>query len=49
MLNLIKLAFNPMNFVNNLGYLGVGMLIIILVMAAIIGATALLNKITGGK
>ncbi|MBQ5765588.1 MAG: hypothetical protein IIW03_05550 [Clostridia bacterium] len=49
MLNLIKLAFNPMNFVNNLGYLGVGMLIIILVMAVIIGATALLNKITGGK
>ena len=49
MLNLIKLAFNPMNFVNNLGYLGVGMLIIILVMAVIIGATTLLNKITGGK
>ena len=49
MLNLIKLAFNPMNFVNNLGYLGVGMLIIIVVMAVIIGATALLNKITGGK
>ena len=38
-----------MNFVNNLGYLGVGMLIIIVVMAVIIGATALLNKITGGK
>lgn len=49
MLNLIKLAFNPMNFVNNLGYLGVGMLIIIVVMAIIIGATALLNNITKGK
>lgn len=49
MLDLIKLAFNPMNFVNNLGYMGVGMLIIIVVMAVIIGATALLNKITGGK
>ena len=49
MLNLIKLAFNPMKFVENIGYLGVGMLIIIVVMAVIIGATALLNKITGGK
>ena len=46
MLSLIKLAFNPMNFVNNLGYMGVGMLIIIAVIGIIIGATALLNKFT---
>ncbi|MBO5105597.1 MAG: hypothetical protein J6C29_01720 [Clostridia bacterium] len=49
MMNLINLAFNPMNFVNNLGYMGVGMLIIIAVIGVIIGATTLLNKFTGGK
>ena len=49
MMNLVKLAFNPMNFVNNLGYMGVGMLIIIAVISIIIGATVLLNKISGGK
>ena len=49
MMNLIDLAFNPMNFVNNLGYMGVGMLIIIAVIGVIIGATSLLNKFTGGK
>lgn len=49
MMSLIKFAFNPMNFVNNLGYMGVGMLIIILVIGIIIGATVLLNKITSGK
>ena len=49
MMNLLKLAFNPMNFVNNLPYMGIGMLIIIAVIGIIIGATALLNKFTGGK
>ena len=49
MMNLVKLAFNPMNFVNNLGYMGVGMLIIIAVISIIIGATVLLNKISGDK
>ena len=52
MMNLINLAKelpNVMNFVDNLGYMGVGMLIIISVIGIIIGATALLNKLTGGK
>ena len=51
MMNLINLAFQfePMNFVKNLGYMGVGMVIIIAVIGIIIGATNLLNKFTGGK
>ena len=49
MMNLLTAAFNPMNFVNNLGYMGVGMLIIIAVIGVIIGATSLLNKFTSGK
>jgi len=51
MMNLINLAFKfkPMDFVNNLPYMGVGMLIIIAVIGVIIGATVLLNKFTGGK
>ena len=51
MMNLINLAFQfePMNFVKNLGYMGVGMVIIIAVIGIIIGATTLLNKFTGGK
>ncbi len=49
MMSLLKLAFNPMNFVNNLGYMGVGMLIIIAVIGIIIGATALLNKLSNKK
>ena len=49
MMNFLTAAFNPMNFVNNLGYMGVGMIIIIAVIGIIIGATSLLNKFTGGK
>lgn len=49
MMNFLTLAFEPMNFVKNLGYMGVGMLIIIAVIGIIIGATTLLNKFTGGK
>ena len=49
MFSLLKLAFNPMNFVTNLSYMGIGMLIIIAVIGIIIGATILLNKISGGK
>ncbi len=37
--------FNPMAFVENLQYMGIGMLCIIIVMGIIIGATMLLNKI----
>ena len=35
--------FNPMGFVNNLSYMGLGMLAIFLVIAIIIGITYLLN------
>lgn len=51
LINLINLAFQfePMNFVKNLGYMGVGMLIIIAVMGIIIGATTLLNAVTKDK
>lgn len=41
--------FNPSEFVNNLVYMGKGMLGIAAVMLVIIVATALLNKITGKK
>lgn len=49
MMNFLTAAFDPMNLVNNLGYMGVGMLIIIAVIGIIIGATTLLNKFTSGK
>ena len=42
-------GFQPMNFVKNLKYMGVGMLCIILVMGVLIGATVLLNKVTAPK
>ncbi len=48
-LQLASTFFKPEKFLECLPNLGVGMLIIIVVMAVIIGATALLNKITGGK
>ena len=37
--------FNPMNFVNNLGYMGVGMLGIFVVIGVIIALTTMLNSI----
>ena len=40
---------NPMNFVNNLYYMGVGMLSIFIVIGVIILATVLLNKLTSRK
>ena len=40
---------NPMAFIDNLYYMGVGMLCIIIVMAVIIGVTAFLNWITTRK
>ncbi len=55
MLNMIELfitinilrplmAVNPMNFIANLKYMGLGMLCIIIVMAVIIGVVLVLNK-----
>ncbi len=41
--------FNPMNFVNNLKYLGQGMLGILIVMVIIIVVTSLLNKFASKK
>ena len=41
--------FNPMNFVNNLVYMGKGMLGIVAVMAVVIIMVMLLNKIFSGK
>ena len=41
--------FEPMNFLNNAGYMGEGMLTIIVVMGVIIIVTAILNKVTGKK
>ena len=38
------LAVNPMMFVENLKYMGLGMLCIIIVMAVIIGVVLVLNK-----
>ncbi len=40
---------NPMNFVDNLGYMGVGMLGIFIVIGAIWGVTLALNKIFSDK
>lgn len=39
------MTFTPMNFVENLYYMGVGMLGIMIVIGVIILATVLLNKI----
>ena len=41
--------FEPMNFITNLQYMGIGMLCIIIVMGVLIGVTALLNAITKPK
>ncbi|MBQ4153774.1 MAG: hypothetical protein IJE01_01065 [Clostridia bacterium] len=49
MMSFLNLAFNPSNFVNNLGYMGVGMVIIIAVIGVIIAATSILNAVTGKK
>lgn len=42
-------TFGFHNFIENLPYMGIGMVIIIAVIGIIIGATALLNKISSGK
>ncbi len=45
----MAIAFNPMAFVDNLYYMGVGMLAIIFVMGVLIGITTLLNKFFSRK
>lgn len=44
-----KLGFNPMNFISNLKYMGVGMLTIFIIIGAIILATMLINKVFSAK
>ena len=39
----VNLDFNPMAFVENLQYMGIGMLVIFMVIGIIIGATMLIN------
>ncbi len=41
--NASEIVFNPMNFITNLQYMGVGMLVIFVVIGIIIGATTLIN------
>ena len=41
--------FEPMNFVKNLKYMGVGMLCIIIVIGLLIVVTMVLNKVTAPK
>jgi len=43
------MTFEPMNFIYNLYYMGVGMLAILLVIGVIILITMLLNKVTSSK
>ena len=39
----IGLNFNPMAFVENLQYMGIGMVVIFVIISVIIGATTLIN------
>lgn len=43
------MEFNPMNFVANLKYMGIGMLGIFVVIGIIIVATVLINKFANRK
>lgn len=45
----MDLSFVPQNFVTNLQYMGIGMLIIFIVIGLIIGATMLINKVFSRK
>ena len=44
-----EIVFNPMNFVNNLVYLAVGLIGIFIVIGLIVIATVILNKLPDGK
>lgn len=43
------MTFEPMNFVYNLEYMGIGMAGIMIVIGVIVGLTALLNALTKEK
>ena len=40
-----QIAFNPMNFVANLQYMGIGMLVIFMIIGIIILTTTVVNKV----
>lgn len=40
-----KVAFNPVNFVKNLQYMGIGMLVIFVIIGIIILTTLVINKV----
>lgn len=44
-----KLQFVPMAFVNNLKYMGIGMIGIFLIIGIIMGATYAIGKLSAGK
>lgn len=44
-----ELSFEPQNFVDMLGYMGKGMLVIFVIIGVIILATLLINKIFSNK
>ena len=48
-ISFMAIAFNPGAFIDNLYYMGVGMLAIIFVMGVLIGITTLLNKFFSRK
>ena len=41
--NAVNLTFDPMAFVDNLQYIGIGMVVIFAIIGIIIGATMLIN------
>ena len=45
----VNLVFEPANFVENLKYMGIGMLVIFAVIGVIAMATVLINKIFSDK
>ncbi len=44
-----KLFFEPINFISNLSYMGIGMLVIFIIIGVIIGITVLTNKLFSKK
>ncbi len=46
---LSNFQFEPMNFIDNLQYMGTGMLCIMIVIGVIIGIVTLLEKVTSRK
>lgn len=44
-----ELFFEPVNFVNNLKYMGMGMMVIFVIIGVIILSTVLISKLFSGK